>query len=57
MKTQKVKLMNLFLDPNNFRLRNQKNYKFINEKAITSTSVQLKTMNMICGVGNVKSSI
>lgn len=53
MNTKTVNLENLFLDPNNFRLRNQTNYKFINSKALTSQSVQSKTMNMICGDGNV----
>lgn len=47
-----VKINELFLDPNNYRLVNEKNYSEVKEEDFTKDLVQKRTINMICGPKN-----
>ncbi|MBA4320216.1 MAG: hypothetical protein C0412_17605 [Flavobacterium sp.] len=47
-----IALENLYLDPNNYRLRNHPKYSHISLKTITKPAVQKKTQNLITGKGN-----
>lgn len=49
MKTVKVSLENLLLDPNNYRIRGNDNYRLIEEKDIANAMVQKRISKMICG--------
>jgi hypothetical protein len=49
MNTKKVSLENLLLDPNNYRIRGNENYKLIEEKDIANAMVQKRISKMICG--------
>lgn len=48
-----LNLNNLFLDPNNYRLRSNKNYKYVNPKQSLLPAIQKKTMHLITGDGNI----
>jgi 5'-3' exonuclease len=47
-----VKIDQLFFDPNNYRLRNEPNYKLTPQSSILGSVVQKKTKNLICGKNN-----
>ncbi len=49
---KKVHLDNLFLDPNNYRLRTYPNYQPVNKGSETKTSIQQRTYNMLAGENN-----
>lgn len=48
-KSENVKLDDLFLDPNNYRFIDDKNYKSVAEKDLMNDSIQKRTMNFILG--------
>src|ERR1700741_2668658 len=54
MDTIKVKLENLFLDPNNYRLRSYSDYTEVDQKSITKSAIPFRTLNMISGSNNIK---
>lgn len=47
-----ITLDKLFFDPNNYRLRNLRNFKFISSSNVFSMNIQKKVFNMIAGDGN-----
>lgn len=47
MKSKKVSLKNIYLDPNNFRLHGHGKYKHVDAKDYKNVMVQKRTMNMI----------
>ncbi|MEY3787694.1 hypothetical protein BCS42_01125 [Crenothrix sp. D3] len=47
MKSKKVSLKNIFLDPNNFRLHGHGKYKYVDTKDYKNVMVQKRTYNMI----------
>lgn len=47
-----VKLDELFLDPNNYRLINEKNYTEVSENELLNEIVQKRTLSMVCGPRN-----
>ena len=52
MASIKVKLENLFLDPNNYRLRSNPEYKTIDKKSELKPAIQRRTYDMIAGNSN-----
>ncbi|MEE1058870.1 MAG: AAA family ATPase [Treponema sp.] len=51
-KIENVDISKLILDPNNFRLINEKNYTSVEKNKITDVQVQKRTLNMLCGQKN-----
>lgn len=51
-KIETVNISKLILDPNNFRLINEKNYTSVEKNKITDVQVQKRTLNMLCGQKN-----
>ena len=51
-KIETVKISQLFLDPNNFRLINEKNYTPVSKEKICDEQVQRRTLNLLCGSKN-----
>lgn len=51
-KIETVKISQLFLDPNNFRLLNEKNYSPVPKEKICDEQVQRRTLNLLCGAKN-----
>ena len=49
---QSVNLDQLFFDPNNYRLINEKNYTSVSTEHIRDDLVQKRTLNMLCGQKN-----
>lgn len=49
---QSVSLDQLFFDPNNYRLINEKNYTSVSAEHIRDDLVQRRTLNMLCGQKN-----
>lgn len=53
MKVIQVSLENLFLDPNNYRLRGNPSYRFVEDKNVCNSMVQKRVMKMIKGENSV----
>lgn len=51
-KIETVNISQLFLDPNNFRLINEKNYTPVNKEKICDEQVQRRTLTLLCGNKN-----
>ena len=51
-KIETVNISQLFLDPNNFRLINEKNYTPVNKDRICDEQVQRRTLTLLCGNKN-----
>lgn len=51
-KVKKYRLKNLFVDPNNFRLRNESNYNTVPEHQFKERNVQDRTLRMLRGHQN-----
>lgn len=49
MSTIIVKLENLYLDPNNYRLRSHPKYRFIDKKSELKPAIQTRTNNLLTG--------
>lgn len=49
MKILQVSIQNLLLDPNNYRLRGEENYKFVDDKNISNVMVQKRVLKMLKG--------
>jgi len=47
-----VKIDHLLFDPNNYRLRNEPNFKLTPQSSVLGSIAQKKTKNMICGKNN-----
>ncbi len=54
MKSIIIKLEKLFLDPNNYRLRSNPNWRQVSEKDIIKPIIQKRTSNFIVGENNFK---
>ncbi len=54
MEAIKVRLENLFLDPNNYRLRSNPDWNIIDEKSILKPGIQKRTTYFIAGENNFK---
>lgn len=51
-KIETVNISQLILDPNNFRLINEKNYSPVPKEKICDDQVQRRTLNLLCGIKN-----
>ena len=54
MKVIQVSLENLFLDPNNYRLRGKENYKYVENRNISNKMVQKRVMKMLRGEDSIE---
>ena len=47
MKTIEIPIEKLMLDPNNYRLRGEQSYKYVEDKNVTNVMVQRRVLKML----------